>query len=264
MDSINLQTYDDAVKTCQQQDNGSSLVSIHYSEEQTFLSNLLFVQKKIADNVWIGAKFINSKYKWIDDDSDLTFTNWFDGSPRNLSGYCVQMNSDIASVGKWVDEPCTRRNLVVCQKMQTWSEARMQQIVLNLLKNPVPIGFVYVQLPNELSPTQIWPWMTWRDISSTFAGVFFRVAGGGAADFGQIQEEASPRLVQVNTAPYANLTAAPQYAPNATIEKGVWSNWIYTGAFSPSLQQYYLQNFLVSNTEVRPRNVAIRIWKRFA
>ena len=36
-------------------------------------------------------------------------------------------------------------------------------------KNPFPIGFIYVQLPNEKSPTEIWPWVTWNNVTSDYA-----------------------------------------------------------------------------------------------
>ncbi len=63
--------------------------------------------------------------------------------------------------------------------------------------SPFPIGFIYVQLPNEKSPTEIWPWMTSNDVSSTYAGIFFRVTGGGAASFEHVQEDNAPRLTSI-------------------------------------------------------------------
>jgi hypothetical protein len=74
--------------------------------------------------------------------------------------------------------------------MQTWSLSHLQKLLLNTIKNPVPIGFIYVQLPKEKSPTEIWPWMTWINVSSDYAGHFFRVEGGNAAPFGQSQIDA--------------------------------------------------------------------------
>ncbi len=96
------------------------------------------------------------------------------------------MNSAETSFGKWSNVLCNKKNLVVCQKMQTWSLSHLQKLLLNTIKNPFPIGFIYVQLPNEKSPTEIWPWMTWNEVSSAYAVVFFRVSGGNAASFGQV------------------------------------------------------------------------------
>ncbi|KAH9399995.1 hypothetical protein TYRP_001549 [Tyrophagus putrescentiae] len=59
-----------------------------------------------------------------------------------------------------------------------------------LTKNPVPIGFIYVQLPKEKSPQEIWSSeLKWTDISTTYESIFFRVAGNQAAAFGTVQEE---------------------------------------------------------------------------
>lgn len=41
--------------------------------------------------------------------------------------------------------------------------------------------------------------MAWKEISSDYEGVFFRVAGGDAAPFGQVQEENAPRLETIIT-----------------------------------------------------------------
>jgi hypothetical protein len=62
--------------------------------------------------------------------------------------------------------------------MQTWSLSHLQKLLLNTIKNPFPIGFIYVQLPNEKSPTEIWPWMIWNDVSSAYAGVFSELQEG--------------------------------------------------------------------------------------
>jgi hypothetical protein len=39
--------------------------------------------------------------------------------------------------------------------------------------------------------------MTWNDVSSAYAGVFFRVTGGDAASFGQVQNDNAPILKEV-------------------------------------------------------------------
>jgi hypothetical protein len=240
------------------------LVTIQSKDEQDFLSNLLFKTHKVVDAVWIGAKYSSNKFKWIDD-SDISFTNWAEGSPKNKTDFgCVQMIPEGSSIGKWVDEPCNKNNKVVCQKKQTWSLSRLQKTLLNarkelqnsledVKKNPVPIGFIYVQLPNEKSPTEIWPWMTWNDVSSAYAGVFFRVTGGDAASFGQVQEDNAPHLTGFTcyddgTSVALNNPRSTQHSLSETCRK---PNTYLNGI-----------SFSVSGGEVRPRNMAIRIWKR--
>ncbi len=102
-DSVGLQTYDDAKKTCQQQENSSSLVTISSLEEQEFFSNLLFKTHNIVDDVWIGAKNNSNwaKFKWTDY-LDLSFTNWEEGNPSNKTNYdCVQIKPESSPMGKW-------------------------------------------------------------------------------------------------------------------------------------------------------------------
>ena len=130
--------------------------------------------------------------------------------------------------------------------------------------NPVPIGFIYVQLPSEKAPTDIWPWMTWTDVSSSYAGVFFRVTGGDAASFGTVQQDNAPRIDKVDTAYYGDVSEMIECTPdylNCPLPKGDWSLWEYTGASSGN-NRY--TRFHTTGGEVRPRNMAMRIWKRTA
>jgi hypothetical protein len=277
-----LRNYDDAEKTCNQQENSATLVIIRSKDEQDFLSNLLFKTHKVIDNVWIGVKNTSNKFKWVDD-SDLSFTNWAGGSPQNETGYdCVQMIPDISSMGKWINEPCGKKNLVVCQKMQNWSIPLLQKALLdarkfftdslneekservnsfndvkkeldNLKQNPVPIGFIYVQLSGKPEPKNIWPMVGWSDVSSNYAGLFFRAVGEGSEAFGQTQGENSPRLIKADQ-------GTSSYSTSMDIQPGAWSQYIYTGDSTGSNHRGL--QFLVSSGEVRPRNQAIRIWER--
>jgi len=228
----------------------------------------VFQTNNTVDNIWIGAKYNNNKIKWFDN-STVSFTNWAEKNPKNNSSdNCIQMVSEETSVGKWVNEPCNKNNRIVCQKIQTWSLYHLQKTFLqarkelensleNVKKNPVPLGFIYVQLPNEKSPKEIWPWMLWNDVSSAYAGIFFRVAGGNASSFGQIQEENSPRLIHVSR-------HLPIHQARSEIEVNVFSNGepsVIIDAERSVDRDIGLQ-FTVSDGEVRPRNMAIRIWKR--
>jgi hypothetical protein len=143
--------------------------------------------------------------------------------------------------------------------MQTWSLSHLQKLLLNTIKNPFPIGFIYVQLPKEKSPTEIWSWMIWKDVTSDYAGLFFRAEGGEAVSFGQIQQESAPRLVEVNT----HLGSLNPELYDAATPVGAWSNYVFTGAHpgAPPDDHMYIK-FQMSDGEVRPRNMAIRVWKR--
>src|SRR5699024_5951111 len=69
----------------------------------------------------------------------------------------------------------------------------------DLKQNLLPLGFTYVQLPKDKAPGEIWPWATWTDVSSTYAGVFFRVEGGAAAPFGTVQESNTTTLSHIHS-----------------------------------------------------------------
>jgi hypothetical protein len=256
-EKVGLQTYDDAEKTCHQQENSSTLLSIRFQEEQEFISDFLFKTHKVVDNIWIGAKYTSNKFKWSDD-SDLVFTNWAEGSPKNKTDHCVQLNSDENLVGKWSDVLCSKKNLVVCQKRQTWSLSHLQEILLDVKLNPVPIGFIYVQLPSQPEPKILWSMVGWKDVTSDYAGLFFRAEGGNAAKFGEIQTENSPRItnIKVENCPSDRIRAS---AGTIDIVYGKWSKDIFTGTGGDT---EVCLSFLSSTSEVQPRNKAIRIWKR--
>ncbi len=267
-DKVGFQNYEDAEKTCLQQENSSTLVSIHSLEEQVFFSNFLFKTHNIADTVWIGAKSSSNKFKWADD-SDLSFTNWAQGNPSNKTGNdCVQMVPEGSSMGKWVDEPCNKKNLVVCQNMQIWSLSRLQKTLLdarkelkdalnNLQQNPVPIGFIYAQLPSQPEPQTLWPTVEWKDVTSDYAGLFFRAEGGEAEPFGKVQYGNAPFIYidQVTNA-FSNDNKA-----SSNLTSSGWSPYIYTGS---STGNTVAIRFHVNRNdgEIRPTNKAVRIWKR--
>jgi len=169
----------------------------------------------------------------------------------------VELDPKAPNTGKWVDEPCTKSNLVVCQNGQRWSREHMQQMILDLRQNILPIGYIHVQLPGQPEPKTLWPKMDWENVSPAYAGLFFRTEGGNSNKFNdKIQEGDSPRLVMVDSH-YDNKNWT-QWA--SIITPGVYSNDVYTGTNGGPVEVY--QNYLVSLAEVRPRNQAIRIWKR--
>jgi hypothetical protein len=51
MDKAGLQTYDNAIKTCKQEDQTSNLLSIRSLREQEFLNKFLFVTNEVFDEI---------------------------------------------------------------------------------------------------------------------------------------------------------------------------------------------------------------------
>jgi pulmonary surfactant-associated protein A len=117
IDMAKFLTFSDAEKTCTQLSNGSSLITIHSEEEQEFLLNFVFKTNKVIDNVWLGLKRTGNDFKWTDG-SELNFTNWIRGKPSNRTdSNCVQMLLESNPRWEWADEPCSKKGLVVCQKI---------------------------------------------------------------------------------------------------------------------------------------------------
>ncbi len=279
------------------------MVSIHYQEEQNYLKNYIFTKKKTVDNVWIGAKYnsTSKQFRWADNSTLNGYSNWAAGNPKNLTDHCVEMLADEGLEGKWAEDRCARNSRVVCQRMplpsiwvisrtvielkhslqQTASklaetESKLEKTEKSLVetkkefleklnKESIPIGFIYVQLPKDKAPSELWPSMTWTDISADYEGVFFRVVGGDAASFGQVQQGNAPRLGTVHII-YDSVDEINTYhrAPyNLTIPMNGWSDQICTGSYSGSNNHYI--NFKLTDTgEVRPKNMAIKVYKRTA
>jgi hypothetical protein len=185
-----------------------------------------------------------------------------------LENGCVQLTSKVGKNrieiddGLWKDVPCNKRNLVVCQKGATLSIPEIQAALFELKNNPVPVGFIYTQLPNKPSPQTIWPNLVWKNVTSEYAGLFFRAEGGTAGEFGEEQGESTKRLRYVS-----NTYRSGEIGDwgNEELVAGQWTSYRNTGRYgtnSGSVLLTYQMDFYMSNDEVKPRNTAVRIWER--
>jgi hypothetical protein len=125
----------------------------------------------------------------------------------------------------------------------------------------VPVGFIYVQLPDYPSPTLLWPNLVWRSVTERFAGLFFRAEGGNSSSFGTIQTESSNHLSQANYQDF-------DYNNNnlkvhiSIPENGEYSDFMYAGYWSSNTLSTEGIRFANSGAENRPINTAIKIWER--
>jgi len=217
--------------------------------------------------VWIGATRTSpTEFKW-EDDTKMVYSNWGKDSPSNITGRdCVAMQSKFSKFeteGTWKDVSCSSPNYFVCETAPIWSPDEMQLVLIetrkkldDLLKNPVPIGFKYTQLPGQPEPTALWPVVKWKEITGQYAGQFFRALGGASAEFGATQNADSPRLISVKHSTTGSYGNDP-----ISINPGSWSPNNLSGDKGWSGDNLAM-NFLVSNVETRPINTAIRIWMR--
>ena len=121
----------------------------------------------------------------------------------------------------------------------------------------VPIGFIYVQLSGQKDPKSLWPNTDWNNVSPNYAGLFFRAEGGGANNFGTIQEE------QTQTIFVKSDFKPPVW--DLGVEHTVTSTYNarpFKTGWSERPDDQYSLNFRHSTDEIRPRNQAIRIWIR--
>jgi len=248
------------------------LIQIHLAEEQEFAADFIFRDNKVVDNVWLGARYDldDGQFKW-NNGKALFYENWQQGYPKTRTpDSCLILNPDKLYRGKWLDTSCQRKSIVVCQKHRQLSGGLLDDIILEVKQsvselssefdakpNVVPIGFVYVQLPYEPSPKEIWPQAVWTDVSDIYRGLFFRVAGEEAAEFGTIQAENAPRVANITV----HRSGSPLTSGTVNLIRGEQTGQIVTGYASSS---YYSWSLNVSGGEVRPRNTAIKIWKRSA
>lgn len=131
----------------------------------------------------------------------------------------------------------------------------------------LPIGFIYFQLRNQSTPDVVFGTNgKWQDISSTYAGEFFRVLGGDSAVFGTKQNEGLPNISgEVNSTATRGYIDAGGFANGCFIKGasnvnavqgigGVAHNIAFSASNSNSIYG--------ASSHVTPYNSAIRVWKK--
>lgn len=119
---------------------------------------------------------------------------------------------------------------------------------------------MYVQYPGMPEPNTLWPSVNWEQITSQYAGLFFRAEGGTSKSFnGGNQDDISPRIISASQC-NQNICGA-----NENI------NFIYSDGITatPHLRTAMYRNdywetigFKTQHKEVIPKNMSIRIYKR--
>ena len=130
-------------------------------------------------------------------------------------------------------------------------------------KGTLPVGTVYVQYPNQSEPASIFGG-TWSNISSQYAGRFFRAEGGAAVAFGSGQAEGLPYMVHEHT-----YFAVGRYGMNGTnIGTPAWGSGdrargsAYAYINTTNYKDVSGSGLYGKSTHVTPENMTIRIWKR--
>lgn len=127
------------------------------------------------------------------------------------------------------------------------------------LAGSAPVGFIYTQLPGQGDPYELWGYgMHWSEVTKEYEGLFFRVLGGESAAFDAIQEENDHYLTM------ATCVHIPHHPTGSAIIRpdGSTSNPVRTGKIEFDKVTAYGMQFNLNGGEVRPRNRAVRLWKR--
>lgn len=104
----------EAKAKCSQLDN-STLITIDSEDEQNYLNEHLKSFRNVSDNVWIGLEYVSNSFEWMDG-TDYKYQNWGENAIINGNNKCAQMSLTESELGKWTDDDCSRKHLIVCQK----------------------------------------------------------------------------------------------------------------------------------------------------
>lgn len=149
------------------------------------------------------------------------------------------------------------------------AQAVNEPVSLKQLNNTsvIPVGFIYVQYRGQLTPDQIFKTSgKWQDISSQYAGEFFRAVGGNSASFGSKQKEGLPEI-------YGNIVFASGLIRPGNASGAFSSLAPGEYVFAETKSSTQLDNFITftasednpiygASKNVTPYNSAIRIWKK--
>lgn len=133
----------------------------------------------------------------------------------------------------------------------------------------LPIGFIYVQYKNQSTPDTLFGTDgKWQDISSEYAGEFFRAVGGDSGSFGSKQNEGLPNITGQLQPITGIFKSGLKIGAFSCLEK-----WVYestqqetTGNVSAyaDFNASWSNSIYGASAHVTPYNSAIRIWKKIS
>ena len=265
-------------RNCSEFDESSTLITIGSLNEQKFIEKLVKKYNTLSDRVWIGLEWSDNTFKWMDG-SDNKYDNWDENTVKNGNNKCIQMSIIGSEFGKWTDDDCSRKYLMACQKKlanknnlekdltnHTKIIESQQSRLDKLEKSSIPIGFLYTQFPSMSSPRRLWPSLQWTEVTYQYAGLFFRAVGRGSLPFGQTQQADQSSITYIETDD--GITTERKSFFGCEIWKGnsrknvPLDDWAAYKCEGNKITKFNIQDFYTTRAEVRPKNTAIKIWKR--
>lgn len=133
------------------------------------------------------------------------------------------------------------------------------------ISNSMPVGAIYVQFSGQSSPSELFGG-TWSNVSSSYAGRFFRAEGGSAAAFGKTQADAAPNIYAwaCGIETYKTRSSSGAFTYSDPINNNVIGSGSDFGSASLNFNASYSNGKYGDASEFRPINSTIRIWKRTA
>ena len=161
--------------------------------------------------------------------------------------------------------------LAILQYSTTWNKWILQNPATGInivIPSTMPVGAIYVQFAGQTDPTTLFGG-TWENVSSIYAGLFFRAEGGNAAAFGSNQGGGAPDIAGfMGNVQMANWASTGAFYPNGTDGNEYnWNQFREGGSGQRGINMYFSAaraNGTYSANEVRSANSTIRIWKRTA
>ncbi|CAG7726596.1 unnamed protein product [Allacma fusca] len=129
---------------------------------------------------------------------------------RNLKAGVEKINSIIRiSTDEFLKTKWSLTDIVTNLRIDTGNQIyKTEKDLLNMKgnwsvmeANPLPRGFLYTQYAGQLEPRQLWPTVGWQDVTTEYAGLFFRALGGSSRTFGKTQPDGIPRIGTISFGP---------------------------------------------------------------
>lgn len=141
----------------------------------------------------------------------------------------------------------------------------------------MPVGSVYVRFKGQPAPNTLWGG-TWQNISSQYAGEFFRAEGGDAAPFGQSQAEGLPNITGRFVPRFGNIPGLLYvfntygYGAFSGVVEEQFPKFTSTGNLGTTDGSMSNVNFDASrssdiygkSSHNTPKNSTVQIWKRIS
>lgn len=126
----------------------------------------------------------------------------------------------------------------------------------------MPVGSVYVRFKGQPAPNTLWGG-TWQNISSQYAGEFFRAEGGDAAPFGQSQAEGLPNITGRFVSWGVSGAFQLRYVGTSSgLGKGDY--WYDQDKGEVHFDASLSSDIFGKSSHVTPKNSTVQVWKRIS